>query len=86
MAFPQGSETTIFPCDSWLSKSEGDGETVRELLPSDIITEKLGRDGTLKVTEVEVEDALESMCTSFIYVDTPYADIYTGGPGGGSVV
>jgi len=26
-----------------------------------IITEKLSRDGSLKVTEVEVEDALESM-------------------------
>lgn len=33
---------------------------MRELVPSDIITEKLSRDGNLKVTEVEVEDALES--------------------------
>lgn len=32
-------------------------------MPSDIITEKLLRDGSLKVTEVEVEDALESMMT-----------------------
>lgn len=30
-------------------------------MPSDIIIEKLSRDGNLKVTEVEVEDALESM-------------------------
>ncbi|KAG7248692.1 hypothetical protein CRUP_032148, partial [Coryphaenoides rupestris] len=44
----------------WLAKSEEDGETVRELVPSDIITEKLGRDGGLKVTEIEVEDALET--------------------------
>lgn len=51
----------IFPCERWLAKSEDDGETVRELVPSDIITEKLSRDGSLKVTEVEVEDALESM-------------------------
>lgn len=56
----QGSETTIFPCERWLAKSEDDGETVRELVPSDIITEKLLRDGKLKQTETEVEDALES--------------------------
>ncbi|XP_032395727.1 lipoxygenase homology domain-containing protein 1 isoform X1 [Etheostoma spectabile] len=56
----KGSETIIFPCERWLAKSEDDGETVRELVPSDIITEKLSRDGSLKVTEVEVEDALET--------------------------
>lgn len=57
----KGSETVIFPCERWLAKSEDDGEIVRELVPSDIVTEKLLRDGSLKVTEVEVEDALESM-------------------------
>uniref|UniRef100_A0AAY4A0E6 PLAT domain-containing protein n=1 Tax=Denticeps clupeoides TaxID=299321 RepID=A0AAY4A0E6_9TELE len=57
----KGSETTIFPCERWLAQSEDDGETIRELVPSDIITEKLARDGTLKVNEIEVEDALESM-------------------------
>lgn len=57
----QGSETTIFPCERWLARSEDDGETVRELVPSDIITEKLLKDGKLKQTETEVEDALESM-------------------------
>lgn len=56
----QGSETVIFPCERWLAKSEDDGETVRELVPSDVIAEKLLRDGNLRVTEVEVEDALES--------------------------
>uniref|UniRef100_A0A3Q3R3S5 PLAT domain-containing protein n=1 Tax=Monopterus albus TaxID=43700 RepID=A0A3Q3R3S5_MONAL len=56
----KGSETTIFPCERWLAKSEDDGETVRELVPSDIITQKLLRDGTLKTTETEVEDALEA--------------------------
>ncbi|XP_065818145.1 lipoxygenase homology domain-containing protein 1 [Labrus bergylta] len=56
----KGSETTIFPCECWLAKSEDDGETVRELVPSEIITEKLLRDGKLKTTEVEVEDALET--------------------------
>ncbi|KAJ0019698.1 hypothetical protein NQD34_007267 [Periophthalmus magnuspinnatus] len=56
----KGSETTIFPCECWLAKSEDDGETVRELVPSDIITEKLLRDGKLKTTETEVEDALET--------------------------
>uniref|UniRef100_A0A3Q3WIH2 PLAT domain-containing protein n=1 Tax=Mola mola TaxID=94237 RepID=A0A3Q3WIH2_MOLML len=55
----KGSETTIFPCECWLAKSEDDGETVRELVPSEIITEKLLRDGKLKKTETEVEDALE---------------------------
>uniref|UniRef100_A0AAY4CCW5 PLAT domain-containing protein n=1 Tax=Denticeps clupeoides TaxID=299321 RepID=A0AAY4CCW5_9TELE len=56
----KGSETIIFPCERWLAKSEDDGETVRELVPSDIIQEKLLRDGTLKCTETEVEDALET--------------------------
>ncbi|XP_057675206.1 lipoxygenase homology domain-containing protein 1-like isoform X2 [Corythoichthys intestinalis] len=56
----KGSETVIFPCERWLAKSEDDGETVRELVPSDIITEKLSRDGSLKITEVEVEDALDT--------------------------
>ncbi|XP_076005611.1 lipoxygenase homology domain-containing protein 1 [Genypterus blacodes] len=55
----KGSETTIFPCECWLAKSEEDGETVRELVPSEILTEKLLRDGKLKQTEVEVEDPLE---------------------------
>ena len=72
---PQGSETTIFPCECWLARSEDDGETVRELVPSDIITEKLARDGSLKVTEIEVEDALESKLKWLIYADA-YADIY----------
>ncbi|XP_076859680.1 lipoxygenase homology domain-containing protein 1 [Brachyhypopomus gauderio] len=56
----KGSETTILPCERWLAKSEDDGETVRELVPSDIITEKLLRDGTLKYIETEVDDALET--------------------------
>ncbi|MBN3300355.1 LOXH1 protein, partial [Amia calva] len=56
----KGSETVIFPCERWLAKSEDDGETVRELVPSDIIQEKLLRDGTLKRSETEVEDALET--------------------------
>uniref|UniRef100_W5L5M4 Lipoxygenase homology PLAT domains 1 n=1 Tax=Astyanax mexicanus TaxID=7994 RepID=W5L5M4_ASTMX len=55
----KGSETCIFPCDRWLATSEDDGETIRELVPSDIIIEKLSRDGTLKVIETEVDDALE---------------------------
>ncbi|KAF6729132.1 Lipoxygenase homology domain-containing protein 1 [Oryzias melastigma] len=66
----KGSETAIFPCERWLAKSEDDGETVRELVPSDIITEKLSRDGSLKVTEVEVEDALESMYSLYIVIHT----------------
>lgn len=60
----QGSETVIFPCECWLAKSEDDKEIIRELVPSNIITEKLSRDGNLKVTDVDVEDALESMSAS----------------------
>lgn len=43
-------------------------------MPSDIITEKLLRDGKLKQTETEVDDALESRFTlrtvSFSCVET----------------
>ncbi|XP_059213530.1 lipoxygenase homology domain-containing protein 1 [Centropristis striata] len=72
----KGSETVIFPCERWLAKSEDDGETIRELVPSDIITEKLSRDGSLKVTEVEVEDALE---THTYKVSVMTGDVYGGG-------
>ncbi|NXG24942.1 LOXH1 protein, partial [Grallaria varia] len=48
-----------FPCERWLAKSEDDGQTIRELVPSDIFTEKLLKDGTLKQIEEEVEDPLE---------------------------
>lgn len=73
----QGSETTIFPCECWLAKSENDGETVRELVPSDIITEKLLRDGKLKKTETEVEDALESRFTLISLVECHKALLLT---------
>ncbi|KAG7241182.1 hypothetical protein INR49_025925, partial [Caranx melampygus] len=72
----KGSETVIFPCECWLAKSEDDGETVRELVPSDIITEKLSRDGSLKVTEIEVEDALE---THQYKVSVMTGDVYGAG-------
>ncbi|XP_051267644.1 lipoxygenase homology domain-containing protein 1 [Dicentrarchus labrax] len=72
----KGSETVIFPCERWLAKSEDDGETVTELVPSDIITEKLSRDGNLKVTEVEVEDALE---THTYKVSVMTGDVYGAG-------
>ncbi|KAM7368820.1 hypothetical protein PAMP_013127 [Pampus punctatissimus] len=72
----KGSETVIFPCERWLAKSEDDGETVRELVPSDIITEKLSRDGSLKVTEIEVEDALE---THTYKVSVMTGDVYGAG-------
>ncbi|XP_049618566.1 lipoxygenase homology domain-containing protein 1 isoform X3 [Syngnathus scovelli] len=72
----KGSETTIFPCERWLAKSEDDGETVRELVPSDIITEKLLKGGTLKRTETEVEDALE---THQYQVSVRTGDMYKAG-------
>ncbi|XP_029436484.1 lipoxygenase homology domain-containing protein 1 [Rhinatrema bivittatum] len=56
----KGSETVTFPCERWLAKSEDDGETVRELVPSTIFTEKLLKDGTLKQVETEVEEPLET--------------------------
>lgn len=46
---------------------------MRELVPSDIITEKLLRDGKLKRTETEVEDALESR----FYPDRQHIHSYT---------
>uniref|UniRef100_A0A663ND18 Lipoxygenase homology domains 1 n=1 Tax=Athene cunicularia TaxID=194338 RepID=A0A663ND18_ATHCN len=55
----KGSETVTFPCERWLAKSEDDGEIIRELVPSDIFTEKLMKDGTLKQIEEEVDDPLE---------------------------
>ncbi|XP_069736464.1 lipoxygenase homology domain-containing protein 1 [Phaenicophaeus curvirostris] len=55
----KGSETVTFPCERWLAKSEDDGEIIRELVPSEIFTEKLLKDGTLKQIEEEVEDPLE---------------------------
>uniref|UniRef100_A0A8C3H224 Lipoxygenase homology PLAT domains 1 n=1 Tax=Corvus moneduloides TaxID=1196302 RepID=A0A8C3H224_CORMO len=61
----KGSETVTFPCERWLAKSEDDGETIRELVPSDIFTEKLLKDGTLKQIEEEVEDI--SVFTGDIY-------------------
>ncbi|XP_061134122.1 lipoxygenase homology domain-containing protein 1-like isoform X3 [Syngnathus typhle] len=72
----KGSETTVFPCERWLAKSEDDGETVRELVPSDIITEKLLKGGTLKRTETEVEDALE---THQYQVSVRTGDMYKAG-------
>ncbi|XP_036382736.1 lipoxygenase homology domain-containing protein 1-like [Megalops cyprinoides] len=72
----KGSETIIFPCERWLAKSEDDGETVRELVPSEIIQEKLLRDGSLKHTETEVEDALE---THTYKVSVMTGDVYGAG-------
>ncbi|XP_056399217.1 lipoxygenase homology domain-containing protein 1 isoform X2 [Hyla sarda] len=72
----KGSQTVTFPCDRWLAKSEDDGETIRELVPSDIFTEKLAKDGTLKQIEMEVEDPLE---THSYYVSVYTGDIYGAG-------
>ncbi|KAI5096357.1 lipoxygenase-like domain-containing protein 1, partial [Silurus meridionalis] len=72
----KGSETAIFPCKSWLAYSEEDGETIRELVPSDIIIEKLSRDGTLKTIQTEVDDALEIHIYS---VTVTTGDVYGAG-------
>uniref|UniRef100_U3K2M7 Lipoxygenase homology PLAT domains 1 n=1 Tax=Ficedula albicollis TaxID=59894 RepID=U3K2M7_FICAL len=73
----KGSETVTFPCERWLAKSEDDGETVRELVPTDIFTEKLLKDGTLKQIEEEVEEPLEGNTILGISVFT--GDIYGAG-------
>uniref|UniRef100_A0A8C6YX29 Lipoxygenase homology PLAT domains 1 n=1 Tax=Nothoprocta perdicaria TaxID=30464 RepID=A0A8C6YX29_NOTPE len=73
----KGSETITFPCERWLAKSEDDGEIIRELVPSDIFTEKLMKDGTLKQIEEEVEDPLEGNIILGISVFT--GDIYGAG-------
>ncbi|XP_075441794.1 lipoxygenase homology domain-containing protein 1 isoform X2 [Ascaphus truei] len=72
----KGSQTVTFPCERWLAKSEDDGETVRELVPSDIFTKKLMKDGTLKQIETEVEDPLETHTYS---VSVFTGDIYGSG-------
>ncbi|KAM3939741.1 lipoxygenase homology domain-containing protein 1 [Leptodactylus fuscus] len=72
----KGSQTVTFPCERWLAKSEDDGETIRELVPSDIFTEKLTKDGTLKQIEMEVEDPLE---THTYCVSVYTGDIYGAG-------
>ncbi|XP_061492303.1 lipoxygenase homology domain-containing protein 1 [Rhineura floridana] len=55
----KGSEKTTFPCERWLARSEDDGEIMRELVPSDVFTEKLMKDGTLKQIDEEIDDPLE---------------------------
>ncbi|XP_072269601.1 lipoxygenase homology domain-containing protein 1 [Pyxicephalus adspersus] len=72
----KGSQTVTFPCERWLAKSEDDGETMRELTPSDIFTEKLTKDGTLKQIEMEVEDPLETHTYS---ISVYTGDIYGAG-------
>ncbi|GCB80556.1 hypothetical protein scyTo_0016249, partial [Scyliorhinus torazame] len=72
----KGSETTIFPCERWLAKSEDDGEIIRELVPLEIIQKKLQKDGTLKQTESTVEDALE---THTYKISVYTGDVYRAG-------
>ncbi|XP_019387226.1 PREDICTED: lipoxygenase homology domain-containing protein 1 [Crocodylus porosus] len=78
----KGSETITFPCERWLAKSEDDGETIRELVPSDIFTEKLTKDGKLKQIEQEVEEPLEvhtygiSVFTGDVYGAGTDANVY----------
>ncbi|XP_030048769.1 lipoxygenase homology domain-containing protein 1 [Microcaecilia unicolor] len=72
----KGSETVTFLCERWLAKSEDDGETVRELVPSTIFTEKLMKDGTLKQVEIEVDEPLE---TQSYKISVFTGDIYGAG-------
>ncbi|KAG7271688.1 hypothetical protein CRUP_025549 [Coryphaenoides rupestris] len=69
----KGSETTIFPCECWLAKSEEDGEIIRELVASDIITEKLLRDGKSGVS-VRTGDMYGAGTDSDIFL-TIYGDL-----------
>ncbi|XP_038600030.1 lipoxygenase homology domain-containing protein 1 isoform X2 [Tachyglossus aculeatus] len=73
----EGSETLTFPCDRWLASSEDDGKCIRELVPYDIFTEKLAKDGTLRQIYKEVEEPLDIVLYSVA--------IYTGDiPGAGT--
>ncbi|XP_028915161.1 lipoxygenase homology domain-containing protein 1 [Ornithorhynchus anatinus] len=73
----EGSETLTFPCDRWLASSEDDGKCIRELVPYDIFTEKLAKDGALRQFYKEVEEPLDIILYSVA--------IYTGDiPGAGT--
>jgi lipoxygenase homology domain-containing protein 1 len=56
----QKARTFIFNCDRWFAKNEDDKAIVRDLVPDKSISEKLGRDGHVKVRESDIDDRLES--------------------------
>jgi len=56
----QGSEKYLFPCGRWLARDEDDGEIVRELVPTQLVTERLTKSGQLKRTDSELKDTLKS--------------------------
>lgn len=41
-----------FPCRRWMAKGEGDGATVRELVPQKVVEEIVTSDGEVQTTEV----------------------------------
>ena len=51
----QGSVTFTFPCNRWFAKNEDDGAIVRELVPSTVLEEGLGRDGKVSVQEHAID-------------------------------
>lgn len=50
-----GSVTFTFPCNRWFAKNEDDGAIVRELIPSTVLEEGLGRDGEVSVQEHAID-------------------------------
>ncbi|XP_056680371.1 lipoxygenase homology domain-containing protein 1 [Monodelphis domestica] len=54
-----GSETVTFACDRWLATSEDDKKIIRELVPFDMFTEKVMKDGSLRQIYKEIEEPLD---------------------------
>ncbi|XP_051825625.1 lipoxygenase homology domain-containing protein 1 isoform X1 [Antechinus flavipes] len=72
-----GSETVTFACDRWLATSEDDKKTIRELVPFDMFTEKVMKDGSLRQIYKEIEEPLDIVLYS--------VQIFTGNiPGAGT--
>ncbi|KAM9102483.1 lipoxygenase homology domain-containing protein 1 [Sarcophilus harrisii] len=72
-----GSETVTFACDRWLATSEDDKKTIRELVPFDMFTEKVMKDGSLRQIYKEIEEPLDIILYS--------VQIFTGNiPGAGT--
>ncbi|PIK54821.1 putative lipoxygenase-likey domain-containing protein 1-like [Apostichopus japonicus] len=49
----KGSRTYVFPCNRWLSRKEDDGEIVRELVPQQVMEEKVRKDGSTKTKAIK---------------------------------
>ncbi|XP_074659812.1 lipoxygenase homology domain-containing protein 1-like [Tubulanus polymorphus] len=72
----EASTSYVFPCNRWLSRSDEDGEIVRELIPQSVFEEKALKDGTIKKKEMKRDASLEKK----IYTVSVYTgDVKRGG-------